>query len=220
MAYPVYEKKEDIPKGFEGEYEEVDGKWQAKDPAKALKTALDSERETRKVAEKAAEKAANDLRDLETTQAAAKKGVNADQLKQLREDVKGDLDKEYGPKLKKLEDLELENRQLRLDEKVKAMAAKQGVFAERLEDFFKLYGDDFDLTDDGEPMVKGKPGIDPAKRVAEQVKLQPGWVQGSKADGSGTGGDKTGGDLGTGKMTEKDLLAHPDRAIAAGNVEK
>lgn len=216
MAFPVYDKKEDIPKGFEDEYEERDGKWRLKDQGAALKTALDEERGKREAAEKLAQKASGELADLKTKQSAAEKGVTSEQLEQLRKDVRADLEKEYGPKLKRGEELEAENRRFKLDTQIKKLAGEEGILAERLDDFWTLYGGDYDLTDDGKPMVKGSPGIDPKKRVAEQVKKQPGWKQGSKADGSGLGGDQT-TTVPAGAIDEKALLKDPTAAIAAGN---
>jgi hypothetical protein len=193
MTLPTFAKKDEIPKGFESMYEEVEGKWHPKesDDASDLKAALKEEREKREAAEKLTKKVAKDLKDLETKAKAEAAGATEDQLKQLRADVRTELETEYADKLKAAERvpiLEAENRNLKLDGNVKKMAGDAGFLPTKLDDFWKLHGDEFDLTADGKPMVKGKPGADPKKHIESLKAVRPEWVQGSQAGGGGAAG--------------------------------
>lgn len=214
MAFPAFDKQEDVPEAFRDDYEERDGKWRPKDEAAALKSALDEERSKRKAAEKATEKAAAELRDAQRDADAKGKGVTSEQLEALRADIRKDFETEHGAKFKRLEELEAENHSMKHGDVIKKHAGELKVLGDRLDDFVKLYGDQFALTTDGQLMVKDKPGVDPKKLVAELVKQQPGWVEGSKADGGGVGGDQTGGGSPTG-LTFEELMQDPSKGLAA-----
>jgi actin-related protein len=211
--FPVFEKQADIPKGFVDDYEERDGKWHPKvDDGAELKKALKDERKERDAERKALEKK---VADLETKQKAEKAGITDEQLKKLRDDVRSELEAEYKPKLEKAETVERENRALKLDHQVQRMAAEAGFLPEKLGDLWKLHGEDFDLTDDGKPMVKGKPGIDPKKHIETLKKARPEWVQGTKADGGGAAGQQK-KDGASGTLAE-DVIKNPAAALQAAH---
>lgn len=220
MKLPIFDKKEDVPAVFADLYEEKDGKWVPKadddDTTAPLKTALDKERKRADDAEKAlkAEKKRLELEsaDLERK----KKGITDDQLKQIREDVKKEVEAEFAPVKKDLDDAKKDNRTLRLDNKVRGLFGKVGVRGERHDALWKLINEDFDLTDDGAPMVKAAPGTEVEKYLADSVKkMYPEFFEGTKAAGSGAAG--TGGTTTPpakpGQMTADDVIKNPAAAL-------
>lgn len=193
MTLPTFAKKDEIPKGFESMYEEVDGKWSPKaaDGDSDLKEALKAERARADAAEKLTKKIAKDLKDLQTAAKANEAGLTDEQVKTLRAELKAEVEAEYAEKLKLAERvpvLEQENRSLKLDHHIKQMAIDAGFLGTKADDYYKLHGDEFDLTADGKPMVKGKPGADVKKHIETHKALRPEWVQGSQAGGGGAGG--------------------------------
>lgn len=146
----------------------------------------DAKREMRKIRE--------DFTDLQQQQKAGKAGITAEELKQLRADVQADLEKQYGPVKVQAETLAAENRTLRLDNVVKGAMAKGGVLAERIDALFKLEREEFDLTDDGQPMLTNRKGTPVEKYVAEELKQKyPEWFQGSGSSGGGASKSSAGG---------------------------
>jgi hypothetical protein len=219
MPLPTFDKKTDIPKGFEDEYEEKDGKFVPIDrTAKALQ-ALQEERDARKAAEVVAQKAARDLADANAKQQAAAAGMTEAKLKELYTQVEDAVRKEYDPKLKEADTLRSENRTLKLTNVVKQMFKEGRAVKGREDDFWKLHGDEFDLTSDGKPMVKNEPGKDVAKHVAAIMKQRPEWVQGTSARGGGAGGTTGAGTQGggSGTVSFEDLLKNPGAAVASAN---
>jgi hypothetical protein len=191
MALPTFDKKDEIPKGFESLYEEKDGKWHAKekdDDASDLKDTLKKERDRADAAEKLTKKVTKELDALKNKQKANEAGLTDEELQKIRDDARKEIEAELAPKLTKAEELEKENRTLKLDNAVQKMAGEAGFLSGKLGDYWKLYGDEFDLTADGKPMVKGKPGVDPKKHIESHKALQPGWVQGTQAGGGGAAG--------------------------------
>lgn len=196
MDFPTFTKLEDVPEAFRTVYKEVDGKWivpkpdePADDPVE-LKESLRSERTKRDAAEKLLTKATNEMKKLENKQKAESAGLNDEQLKQLREDVRVELEAEYAPFKENAEKFGKENRELKLDNQVKSLAAENGVRPERLAAWWKLNSDKFDLTDDGKPVIKDHPGKEVKKFIAEDLKSEiPDFYTGTKAaGGGGTGG--------------------------------
>lgn len=193
MKLPTFKKKDEIPKGFEPMYEEVNGEWvgKADDDDTDLKDALKKERDRADAAEKLTKKIAKDLKDLETKAKANEAGLTDEQVKALRAEIKAEVEAELADKIKAAEripTLEAENRNLKLDHNIKRLAAEAGFLGTKVDDYFKLHGDEFDLTTDGKPMVKGKPGVDVKKHIEGHKALRPEWVQGSQAGGGGAAG--------------------------------
>jgi hypothetical protein len=187
---------------------------------KALK-ALDEERDARKAAELLAQKAARELADANAKQQAAAAGMTEAKLKELYTQVEDTVRKEYEPKLKEADGLRQENRTLKLTNVVKQMFKEGRAVKGREDDFWKLHGDEFDLTSDGKPMVRNEPGKDVTKHVAAILKQRPEWVQGTNARGGGAGGATgtgagTGGS-GTSGMSFDDLIKNPAAAVTQAN---
>lgn len=219
MPLPTFDKKEQIPTGFEDEYEERDGKWAPIDHAGELRKQVAEEKRTREAAEKAAKKAAKELAEANARSAATASGMTEEAYKKMRESLEKEMRDEYEPKVKGFEELQKENRSLKLDTKVRQMFKQGGALDGKVDDFWKLHGEEFDLTSDGKPMVKNEPGKDVARHVQAILANRKEWVQGTKASGGGspltTTTPSTG--LRPGGLTFEDLTKNPSAAIAVAN---
>lgn len=159
--------------------------------------------------------------DLETKAKADKAGLTSEELNKLRADVAADLKKQYAADanlgLKEFPwaaDLARENRELKLDSVVKAQMAKGGARAERIDALFKLTSERFDLTDDGKPMLRDRPGIEIEKYVSDELKKEyPEFYNGSGSSGGGASKSNAGG-VGTTKTVAAD-----DSASFLANLE-
>lgn len=161
------------------------------------------------------------LQEIEQEGRAQKAGITAEQLEKLRAEVRQDLEKEYAEFKEKAEQLSTENRALKLDNVVKAAMAKSGVRSERIDSLYKLVADEFDLTDDGKPMLKSRPGTVVDKYIAEElIKVYPEWYQGSGSSGGGAS-KSTGGAGGTRVVTpgDNDAFIANIEGIAKGEVQ-
>jgi hypothetical protein len=214
MARPTFKTKTEIPAGFEDDYEEIEGEWRFKEPDNsALTDALDAERSKREAAEKNATKAAAELKKLQNQGKADKAGLTDEQVQALRADVKAELEAEYAPFKTDAEKFKAENQSLLLDSKVKASLAKAGFLVEHIDDMWALKGKDFELTADGKPMVRGKPGIDVDKYIVDTyTKPYSDWVKGTQALGGGAGGQQQVQRVGAGP-TADDIAKNPTEAL-------
>jgi hypothetical protein len=221
MALPTFKTKAEIPKGFEEEYEEVEGEWHPIDHTTKLSKALKDEREKREAAEGVARKAATEAAQLQARAQAAAAGMTDAELKKLYAQIEENIRKEYEPKLKEAETLGSENRTLKLTTVVKGMFRSAGALQNKLDDFWKLHGDEFDLTKDGKPMVIAEPGKDVAKHVAMIVKGRGEWAQGTRASGGGAGTTQptqvVPGSGVNGQVTFDDLVKNPASAVVQAN---
>ena len=126
------------------------------------------------------------LVELEQVKKAQEKGISSQDLEKMRVEVRQDLDKEYGPLKSQLEQAQGEVRTLRLDNVVKQQMAEAGVRSKRIDALYRLTADHFDLTDDGQPMVKVRPGTEPVKYVADVLSEEyPEFFEGSGSSGGG-----------------------------------
>lgn len=197
MAFPVFEKKEDIPKGFEEDYEEKEGKWQAKVPdVTKQQSALDTERTNAENERKRANKAEKDLADLKRKQAAADNNISDEQLDKLR---KEDEDKRK-PLEEKVTKLEGELTKVKKTDRVQSLALKHGIMQDRIEDAMLILEKRTGLTEGGETItVLDKDGkltttsIDVFLKT-DFKKEKPWLYAGSGASGSGATGSSGGGD--------------------------
>jgi phage-related protein len=217
MPIKKYATIDEIPEAHRGDALELkNGEFALlEDPdTSGLSTALQSEREKREAAERLAKKAADDLKRLQTEKKAADAGLSAEQLAKIREEVRADVLKELEPDLVKGKTALEENRALKLDQRVKAIALKQGVRADRVESWWKLNRDRFDLTDDGEaPIVKGQPGSKLETFVGETLKKEtPEFYEGTKAAGSDA---RTGSGQPLGVFSADDVIKNPAAALSA-----
>lgn len=218
MKLPTFDTKDAVPEAFRSLYEERDGKWSPKpdEDADDLAASLVEEKTKREAAEKLATKTANELKKMQRKAEQDAHGMTDDQLAKLREDVRTEVMEEVGPDLERAAAALVENRTLKLDNQVKAMAAEAGFLPTKLADLWKLKGDEFDLTDDGRPTVKGKPGIDPKKHIEAIAKAMPEWVQGTKAGGGGGLGG-AGSKGASGAIDFDALLKDPRAALDQAN---
>jgi hypothetical protein len=164
---------------------------------------------------------AQKLADLETQDKASKTGVTAEQLEKLRADVRQALENEYAPFRTTAEQLAAENRSLKLDNVVKNVMAKSGVRADRIDEMFKLSAHNFDLTEDGKPIVKSNMGLEIGKYVKEDLfKSYPEWFEGSGS--SGGGASKSAASGGGSRVVSRDdnqAFLNNIAGIAKGEVE-
>lgn len=226
MPFPTFEKKEDIPKGFESEFEEKDGKWQAKVPdATGLSSALEKERQTvatekaALAAEKTArQKAENELAALKRKEKAAETGITEEQLTTLR--------KEDEDKRKPIEDenakLKLELTKVKKTDRVQGLALKSGVMADRIEDAMLILEGRTGLTEDGSTITV----LDKDKKLTttaiEQFlkvdfkKEKPWLYAGSGGSGSGAGGSSGSADTDDEQPQPEKKVLDQKRAEVAG----
>lgn len=190
----VVDKLEDIEEAKRSVYVEREGKFYLDaeiEDVSGLKTALQKEREARqKAAQKNAEYEARIEADRKAMEEAelAKKGLT---------DVKKDWDEKIlSPVLSERDQLKAEIRSMKLDSQVKAAAVKAGVIDEA--DFWKICGDDFDLSEDGKPFWKSDPTLDISKAILSYKKDKGHLFKGTQATGGGAGGSSGGGKGGSG----------------------
>jgi hypothetical protein len=135
--------------------------------------------------------------------------------------IEENIRKEYEPKVQEADRLAAENRALKLTDKIKQMFREAGAVKGRQDDFWKMHGDEFELSADGKPIVKAEPGKDIAKHVSAICKSRPEWMQGTRAAGGGAGGAHTTppvqGSGPAGALTFEDLVKNPGAAITAAN---
>lgn len=214
--FPKFKTAEEVPEAFKDAYHEVGGEWVAKAEAPAggptqedvdaLKLVAQKERDATAAAEKRAKDAAARVAELERKARAADAGVDMDspEVKKWREEaykeIRADVQREYAEtpldKLpetwaarKEAEGALTENRSLKLDTKVKALALKSGVQAERLEDWWELNGRAFELDEKGQPTVRDGKGKSVDQYIATDLKkARPYLYTGTKAEGGGAGG--------------------------------
>ena len=215
MSLPTFKKREDIPKGFEDEYEERDGEWVGIDRTSKLQKSLDAEREKREAAEKVAKKAAKEAADA-TARGA---GATATELELAYKRIEDNIRTEYADKVAELDTLRAENQDLALTNVVKERFRGLGALKHRVDDFLTLHGKEFALSADKKPIVKAEPGKDIDKHIQSIMKQRPEWVQGTKATGGGAGGLTTtpAGSGPAGAVTFEDTVKNPAAAIAQAN---
>lgn len=153
------------------------------------------------------------LDELENQRKAGDAGITAEELKQLRAEVREELlTGEFGEYKSQAEALSAEVRELRLDAVVKGHMAKAGVRSERIDALFRLTADQFDLTDDGEPMLKDRRSADVGKYVADELRKEyPEFYNGSGASGGGASKSAAGG----GGGVPRTIAAHDGDAFMA-----
>lgn len=148
-------------------------------------------------------------------------GVSSEDLEKWKSDIRADLEEEYQEVEQTVEELRAENRRLKLDDRVKAMMGKAGVRSERIDPLYRLTADHYDLTDDGEPVVKVKPGKEPEKYIEEDLsKEYPEFFNGSGSSGGGASASSGGAGGGAGRIAAGDNDAFLDNLdeIAEGKV--
>lgn len=174
--------------------------------------ALEKKRDELLTEAKAAKKAAADLREqheqatarlqeLEQNMAAQSAGVGDEKLKELREQMRADFERQYTPYKTRVGELEAslgekdsKIRELLLDNNVKDILGKAGARAERVEDLFRLTRDRYDLTDSGEVILKDNREVPLDKWAREELSNEyPEFWNGSGSSGGGASRSTAGG---------------------------
>ena len=162
------------------------------------------------------------LTELETQKKADKAGITSQELDRMRAEVRQALEEEYAEFKTRAEELAQENRSLKLDNVVKGVMGKNGVRAERVDDLFRLTADQFDLTDDGKPVLREKMGLEIEKFVSEDLrKSYPEWFDGTGSSGGGAPKSAAGGGGSSRVVTagDNDAFISNLEGIAKGTTE-
>ena len=168
------------------------------------------------------------LAELREGQQAGKAGVNAEEVQKLKEQIRADEARRAREELQdELDKAALlpsvleENRYLKLDSKVKGLYGEHGVRSDRIDKMWKLTKDQYELTDDGVPMLKDEPTADLGRFISEKLRSEyPEWFNGSGASGGGASRSAVGGG-GKTVIPRGDGVAFMNNleAIASGEVE-
>jgi len=135
---------------------------------------------------KAARDALAELREIRENVAAGDKGATSEQLKTIRAENLASIEEKYAPIRTDNETLRTRVRTLELDNVIKSKMGKSGVKANRIDALFRLEKDAFDLTDEGEPILKGKEGQDIDKYISDVLSLEyPEFYESSGSSGGG-----------------------------------
>ena len=199
MAFPTYEKKEDIPKGFEDLYEEKDGKFSPKvtevpDVTK-LNTALESQRTQAENEKKERIKAENALAELRRKEAAREGNISDEQLNKLREEDATKRKAELDPVQTELVETKAKLRKITLVDRLRTLGTAAGWLADRSDDALEAALKRADLAEgsDTNIVVKDKDGKVTTEKIEDFLKVgfkkeKPWLYAGSGASGSGAGG--------------------------------
>src|SRR4051812_13771930 len=132
MAFPVFEKKEDIPKGFEEDYEEREGKFHPKIPdVTKQQTALEAERTKAENERKARIKAENDLADARRKEAAREGNISDEHLNKLRQEDADKRKAELEPVQNELTETKAKLRKVTLVDRLRALGTTAGWLPDR-----------------------------------------------------------------------------------------
>lgn len=158
------------------------------------------------------------MAELETERKAGEAKISAEQLKEIRGQVEAELEKRYGPLREENDHLKADNRRLRLDDRVKSVMAKARARPERIDALYKLTGEAFDLTEDGEPMVADSPGASVEEFIADEVAKQyPEFFEGSGSSGGGAS-KSVGGAGGAKHIAADDVEGWDPAKVVSGEI--
>jgi predicted RNase H-like nuclease (RuvC/YqgF family) len=221
MAFPVFEKKEDIPKGFEDDYEEREGKFHPKVPdVTKLNSAIDKERKDRENEEKERKRLERENAELKRKQQAAENNISEEKLQELRAEDERKRREELEPIKQQLDRTAAELTKVKKTDRVQRMFLDAGGMSERLEDAMLSLDKRTGLTEDGNTItVLDKDGKLTTAKIEDFLKVdfkqeKPWLYKGSGASGSGaaqSAGEKSGP---TPATNEKSLA--DKRAMVAG----
>jgi hypothetical protein len=190
MPVKTYESQDAIPEAQrESAIETKDGKFVVveDEDVSGLKTVLaDQKEKARKAAQKAKELEAK-LAEMEQEVTAGKIGLSSDKLAELRRQAED----KFKADLEERDRLKQELRTLRLDSSVKSLLAKAE--AVDVDDAWSIIGSQFDLTEDGKPILKADPTADIEKYIQSLRSSKGHLFKGSQASGGGANGGKAAG---------------------------
>jgi RNA-binding protein YhbY len=201
MPAKTYETKDAVPDSQrESAIETKDGKFIVieDEDTTPLKNSIAATRKERDAAKKKAQELEARLAELEQEVNAGKSGITSDKLAEIRKQAED----KFKTDLEERDRLKAELRSLRLDSSVKSMLAKADVIDP--DAAWKILNDEYDLTDDGKPILKADPSADIEKHIASQVKSKyPFLFKGTQASGGGAAGTQKGGaQVGTKPVTQ------------------
>jgi hypothetical protein len=165
------------------------------------------------------------VRDLQAKANAQAAGVSDDKLAELTAKIEADTERKWSKVAEardeataKLSAAEARISEMLLDNVVKEQIAQGGAKAERVGDLFRLTADRFELTDDGEPVLKGADRSTPIdKYVSETLSAEyPEWFNGSGSSGGGAS-KSSGGAGGVRRIAAADI-AHNVDGILDGSI--
>lgn len=221
MPVASFDKKDDIPKGFEDLYEENEGKFVLK--TSKLETTLEKVRDEKKAAEKRAKEAEDERADLQRKLAAASTGEAQDKVAKALAKFDEDLAKEKEKHKQELATLQGELRTIKLDDRLKESFIKAGGRPEKAAAALELTKKNFDLADN-RIVVKNEKG-EVTTETAEDYygkkyrNEMPEFYQGTKATGGGANGGagkKATPSIG-GRPTADEVIADPLAAAKWAN---
>jgi hypothetical protein len=135
MAFPVFDKKEDIPKGFEDLYEEKEGKFHPKIPdVTKQQTALDRGTNGLSDEKKERTKAENALAEMRRKEAAREGNISDDQLTKLREEDAAKRKAELDLFRTELTETKAKLRKVTLVDRLRALGTTAGWLPDRADD--------------------------------------------------------------------------------------
>ena len=158
------------------------------------KAALEAERTARRAAEKAKRDAEAERDRLKREHDARARGVTEEELQRIRDDealARKPIEEER-------DRLAQENRRLKHTDRVRALALKHGVMADRIDDAMLSLEGRTDLDENGGIVVKGKDGKATAESIDDFLLKtfkaeKPWYYKGTGASGSGSAGSDGGG---------------------------
>jgi hypothetical protein len=222
MAFPVFDKKEDIPKGFEEDYEEREGKFHPKIPdVTKQQTALETERKRAEDERKERVKAETALADLRRKEAARDGNISDEQLNKLREEDAAKRKAELDPVQSELTETRAKLRKVTLVDRLRALGTAAGWLPDRADDALEAALKRADLAEgsDSNIVVKDKEGKPTTEKIEDFLKTtfkkeKPWLYAGTGAAGSGAGGSNGSG--GTPDGEEQERIAAKKRAQVQG----
>lgn len=210
MAMPTFKKREEIPSGFESEYEEKDGEWVPKELTE-LKNAHERSKEAARLAKEALAEKERELADLRKQSKQKASGKTDAEIEEERKAIEA----EKKPLQDALTAAQQELRSLRLDGTVKQMLLKAGADPDALEDLYTVIAPRFDLSESGTPILKDRPTADLKKYIAETLPAEKSrfFLSKQKAGVEFPGGDGKGAT----EETTKLLTTNPAQLLQLAN---
>ncbi|HXG73015.1 MAG TPA: hypothetical protein VNJ04_20670, partial [Gemmatimonadaceae bacterium] len=218
MPLPTFKTKDEIPTGFESEYEEVEGEWKPKESK--LESTLERLKQEKKDERDSRKKLEDELADLRRKSQAMETGEEKDKVKKLLEKFDSDLKAAKEPLEKQLAEAQGRLRTLQLDDQAKAAFIKAGGRPEKADAALKLKKESLDLAED-RIVVKNDKGEPTTATIddfwGKSFKSEmPEFFQGTKATGGGAGGGaglKSAGSGTSRKWDAEAVIANPLGAL-------
>jgi hypothetical protein len=174
-----------------------------------LKSALEKERTERRQAKQQLgdlqgkyDELSDTVQELKSAAVASDAGISDEKLAELRSTIEADAERKWAKTAEQLDQFkqsdaekEARIRELTLDNVVKDFIAKGGAHSHRVGDIFRLTADRYELTDDGEPVLKGEARSVPLDKYVKDTLAgeYPEWFEGSGSSGGGASKSSSGG---------------------------